>query len=204
LFADEQKYPRVSDYNIYTDQQLIELLSCGDRRAFDCLYSRHWFQLYQSAYWILKDSDASKDIVQEVFIWLWEKRESSSIDNVSAYLKAAVRFKVANYIRSGNTRQDLFERLAKFRGAQVAATCTELIELKELRKVIDETVGRLPNKCREIYRLSREEYLSNHQIANRLGISVKTVENQMTIALRRIREKLDLHLLFILILHITS
>jgi RNA polymerase sigma-70 factor (ECF subfamily) len=195
------KYTGVSDYDLYTDEQLVELLSANDRNAFDLLYSRHWFQLYQSAYWLSKDADAGKDIVQEVFIWIWENRQSLSIDNVPAYLKAAVRFKVANHIRSGNIRHNFVEQLAQFPQATISPGCEELIELKELKQVISESVTQLPNKCREIYRLSREEYLTNRQIANRLGVSVKTVENQMTIALRRLREKLDLHLLFLIILH---
>src|SRR5688500_4926608 len=100
-------------YSEYSDQELVQLLVNDDRNAFDQLYERHWFQLYQSAFYLLKDKDASKDIVQDVFLWLWQNRPTLNIAYLKAYLKAAVRFKVANYIRSGNIRDSFYEEAAK-------------------------------------------------------------------------------------------
>lgn len=175
------------------------MLVNNDQDAFKHLYERYWFELYQCAFAMLKDQHAAKDILQDVFIWIWENRTTLNITYVKAYLKAAVRFKVANYIRSGNIREHLFDELAKLPSHSQAPTSDELIELKELRQVIHDSMLQLPQKCREVYRLSREEGLSNQEIAQRLGISVKTVEAQMTIALKRLRTRLGFRLAHVII-----
>jgi RNA polymerase sigma-70 factor (family 1) len=190
--------------NGYSDQELVQLLAKSDQHAFEQIYERHWFELYQTGYNILRDGDAVKDIVQDVFIWLWENRTTANITYIRAYLKAAVRFKIANYIRSGNIRESFFDELAKLPGNQLSSTSDELIELKELQQVIHDSILQLPKKCREVYRLSREEGLSNHEIASRLGISVKTVEAQMTIALKRLRAQLGPRLIYLMIFYYLS
>jgi RNA polymerase sigma-70 factor (family 1) len=194
----------VSVYNAYSDQELVQLLVNHDQGAFKHLYERHWFELYQSAFAMLKDQHAAKDILQDVFVWLWENRATLNITYVKAYLKAAVRFKVANYIRSGSIRDHIFDELAKISTHSHPPTSDELIELKELRQVIHDSMYQLPEKCREVYRLSREEGLSNQEIAQRLGISVKTVEAQMTIALKRLRTRLGFRLAHITIIFFFS
>ncbi|MDB5247468.1 MAG: transcriptional regulator, LuxR family [Segetibacter sp.] len=188
-------------YNEYSDQQLTQLLISNDHDAFDQLYERHWFQLYQSAFYLLRDTDASKDIVQDVFLWIWENRVALNLGNVKAYLKAAVRFKVANYIRSGNIRESFFDQLAKAPPSSISAGGDEVTELRELQRVIYEAILQLPPKCREVYLMSKEEGLSNRQIAERLRISIKTVEAQMTIALKRLRERIGFRLVYIILLY---
>jgi DNA-directed RNA polymerase specialized sigma24 family protein len=83
-------------YNEHSDQELIQLLGANDRDAFEQLYERHWFELYQSAFYLLRETNAAKDILQDVFLWVWENRGAIQCNNLRAYLKAAVRFKVAN------------------------------------------------------------------------------------------------------------
>lgn len=188
-------------FKAYSDQELVQLLVNNDQEAFEQLYERHWFELYRSGLHILKDADAAKDIVQDVFVWLWENRATLHITYLQAYLKAAVRFKVANYIRSGNIRHHFFDELARFPSDPSAPTGDERIELKELQQVIHDSVLQLPEKCREVYCLSREEGLSNREIAERMGISVKTVEAQMTIALKRLQTRLSFELPFIIMVY---
>lgn len=191
-------------YSEHTDQDLVQLLVNDDQNAFDQLYERHWFQLYQSAFYLLKDKDASKDIVQDVFLWIWQKRSTLNITNVKAYLKAAVRFKVANYIRSGNIRESFYDEVAKVQPNPTSPTGDDIMALKQLQQLIHEAISQLPEKCREVYRLSKEEGLSNREIAERLGISVKTVENQMTIALKRLRTSIGINTICLIILHALS
>jgi RNA polymerase sigma-70 factor (family 1) len=187
-------------YIEYSDQELIPLLNNNDRYAFGQLYERHWFELYQSAFYLLRETDASKDIVQDVFLWIWENRASWNVSNVKAYLKAAVRFKVANYIRSGNIRESFFDELANAPLDTFSALGGhEFTELRELQRMMLEAVLQLPPKCREVYLLSKEDGLSNKEIAAQLGISVKTVEAQMTIALQRLRKTLHFRLIYIFI-----
>jgi RNA polymerase sigma-70 factor (family 1) len=200
LYFEPPIADRLTDYTLYTDCELVALLALDDHRAFELLYTRHWAHLYQSAFFILRDKDACKDMVQDVFAWLWEHRHTLQVQSVKAYLKTAVRFKVANYIRSGRVRDSFFEELAHFTPLALPPGSEELAEAKELQAIIQQEIGALPEKCQEIFRLSREEYLSNQEIADRLGLSVKTVENQKTIALKRLRSRVEPYAAGILLL----
>ncbi len=157
----------MSVYQTYTDAELLLLLPQDSREAFEILYHRHWENMYKAAFLLLKDSNASKDVVQDIFIWLWQKRDQLEIQSLPAYLKVAVKFKVANYIRSANIRESFFEALGKLTIAANAPEAEEITEIKELKAIISNTVELLPDKCRMIYKLSRNEHLTNQQIADR-------------------------------------
>jgi RNA polymerase sigma-70 factor (family 1) len=186
-------------YASYSDAELLQLLSGNNNDAFEMIYSRYWEELYTSAYYLLRDPDASKDIVQEIFIWLWEKRHSVQIVSLKPYLKAAVKFKVANFIRSGKIRTSFYDEIADYHDDTSSPTPEELAETNELARIMQTAIQHLPDKCREIYILKREERMSSSEIAQRLNLSVKTVENQITIAQKKIRCSLDLYLLAILL-----
>lgn len=189
----------MNSFREHSDEELIRLLNNDNREAFEELYQRHWFHLYQAAFYILQETAASKDIVQDIFIWLWEKRSTLAISNIKGYLKAAVRFKAANYIRSGNIRESFFDDLSKITRSELATSPDDDLSLKELKNIIHQAISQLPDKCREVYLLSRNEGLSNRQIAERLGISIKTVEAQMSIASKRLRSTIGLYLVLQLI-----
>lgn len=171
-----------------SDVQLIEQLKLGDDCALTAIYKKYWQQLYLSAYNVLKDKQACEDIIQELFIKLWNNRNSIEIAvSLKGYLYAAVRYEVYRQIRAGAATGDLFDALVDLLQAPVAHND---IEYKELVLQVSDVVGTLPQKCREVYKLSREEYLSHKQIASRLNISTKTVENHLTKALRQLRTSL--------------
>ena len=183
-----------------TDQELIRLLSSGDQDAFDMLYKRHWADLYKFAFFILRDKDACKDIIQDVFVWVWEHKQDLEIQFPKSYLRAAVKFKIANYIRSGNIRESFFEEAAKYDYSTSMPGSEEFAEIRELNNIIQQAIFDLPAKCRKIFMLSREGNLSNKEIAEQLDISIKTVENQITIALHRIRTNVEPHLISLLLI----
>lgn len=191
-------------YTTYSDQELLKLLPQGDQEAFDVLFIRHWENLYKSAFYVLRDSEAAKDILQEVFIRLWQNRQALQIQSLPAYLKVAVKFRVASYIHSGKIRENFYNQLAQSVSFASAPSSEELSELKELNAIIQNAIATLPDKCRQIYLMKREELLSNQEIADKLGISVKTVENQMTIALRRVRYSIDQYILLLLVFSFTD
>lgn len=137
------------------------------------------------------------DVIQEVFVWVWENRESWTISNTKSYLLAAVKYKVANEIRKGKLRMVAFESW-KERVMNHQVVDNRELEVKELQRIIRDFTGQLPPRCQEIFRLSRFEHLTNREIADRLNISEKTVENQITIALGRLKRHLG-HLAFWLI-----
>jgi RNA polymerase sigma-70 factor (family 1) len=183
----------VTAYNEYTDQELLILSAKDNPDAFDTLYFRYWEDMYKTAFAILKDADCCKDIIQDVFIWLWQHRHTLQILHLKSYLRAAIKFKVANYIRSGNVRESFFKELASVQ-LPVHSPAEDQVEFKQLKGIVLQAISDLPEKCREIFQLSRDEELSNREIAEKLHISVKTVENQMTIALRRVRQATEPHL----------
>jgi RNA polymerase sigma-70 factor (family 1) len=175
----------MSAYSTYTDQELMSLLKDGDEYAFTEIYTRYWDFLYQSCYAILKDSASCDDIVQEIFVWLWTNREKHLTDSFKPYLYSAVKYKVANLIRHGKVREAFFARaVANYR--ETAAEENGL-ELKELKEIIAQFTEGLPERAQMIFHLSRNEFLSNKEIAERLGISEKTVENQMNINLKKLK-----------------
>lgn len=184
--------------NTHSDLELISLLKRDETYAFDQLYARHWSAMYRAAFYLLRDEEACMDIVQDIFAWLWEKRHQLDIQAVPSYLRTAVRFKVANYIRSGKIRESFYADLSGL-NTETPAGSQELLELNDLKTIIREAVNCLPEKCREIFLLSRDGQLSNQQIADLLGISIKTVEAQKTIALKRIRIAVEPHLLALLL-----
>jgi RNA polymerase sigma-70 factor (family 1) len=173
---------------LWTDVQLLEFVKDNELKAFEIIYNRYWSKLYLSAYNILRDQQASEDIVQEIMTDLWMKRASSDIEKLNSYLYASVRYKVFKVIRSGNAREDLFSEIEQI---SVENDAERLLIEKDFNRMLDQALSRLPERCRDIFLLSRKEHLSTREIAERLGISPKTVEGQITIALRRLRPVLS-------------
>ena len=187
----------MESYNHLTDSELSGVIRT-DHAAFDEVYERYWSVLYRSAYNILRDQEACFDVVQEVFIWFWEHRKVIQVNSVKGYLLAAVKYKVANYIRNGKVRESFYDRIPKV--DLDTEFPDELVELKELKEIINRFVMGLPERCQEVFNLSRNEHLSNKEIAARLGISEKTVENQINKALKRLKVNLNKSFLSIFLL----
>ena len=185
-----------------SDIELLDRLKDNDRSAFDMIYNKYWSKLYLSAYNLLRNRQLSEDIIQEVFVSLWLKKSIITIDNLNSYLFTAVRFQVFKAIRDGKCHSDLFEKIE-----ELSAHCeieSKLFE-KEVTKRLDENIALLPEKCREIFILSRKKQLTVKEIAEQLQISPKTIENQIGIALRRLRSNMsDLLFWAVIILHIAS
>ena len=178
----------MSAYDHYSDEELLNALNESNVAAFDEIYQRYWADMFRSAYALLKDREASMDILQEVFIWLWQHKEDIQIvSSLKTYLSSSVYYKAANYIRQGKIRRAFFEEL---KAMPIEQAEEDQMEIKELKSLIIHHTNQLPEKCRQIYYLSRNEHLTNKEIATKMDISVKTVENQMTIALRRLRTSL--------------
>lgn len=175
-------------YDDFQDSELLLKLSHDDKRAFDEIYRRYWNAMFGSAYNVLKEREACLDIVQELFLWLWEHRSGLNVASLKPYLLVAVKFKVANYIKRGKVRMSFFDKLKQI--DEPYELVEDSFEVKEMMEIINHFTNQLPEKCREIFLLSRQENLSNKEIAERLNISVKTVENQMTIALKKMRASL--------------
>jgi RNA polymerase sigma-70 factor (family 1) len=175
--------------NAQNDTQLLTRLRAGDHAAFNTLYKQYWTILYRSAYSVLRNSVACDDLVQEIFVWLWANRERHLTDNIQPYLRAAVKYKVANLIRHGKVKETFYTRTVT--SYQEAAADENTYELQELKAIIAAFTESLPERAKYIFRLSREQHLTNREIAERLNISEKTVENQMNISLKKLKVTLD-------------
>ena len=164
-----------------TDEELLGLLQQGDEQALTLLYRRHWQSLFLTAYQVLKDREACKDLVQELFTEVWQKSAQIKITtSFKSYLAAGIRYKVFRYIRRNPVREELFEHLTE--KMQTPSPESELAA-RELQTLLNTLVDNLPEKCALIYRMSRDQHLSYKEIAAQLNVSVKTVENQINIAL---------------------
>ncbi|QNL49584.1 RNA polymerase sigma-70 factor [Olivibacter sp. SDN3] len=183
-------------YDSCNDLQLLKLIQIGDHQAFNEVYNRHWEMLYQFTYRMVQDRGLSMDILQEVFVWLWEHRQKLRVNVFKTYLSVAVRYKVANYIRHNKVKVLAFKDIT-YKTTNYTSF-TDMLDLKELQYIIQQFTDSLPNRCGEIFHLSRNEFLTNQEIAKKLDISEKTVENQITIALKKLRVHLanNNHLLF--------
>jgi RNA polymerase sigma-70 factor (family 1) len=171
------------------EKNILQKLANGDETALAEIYREHWQSLFISAYNIIKDKETCSDILQDIFLQLWVRREKLEITgSLEAYLHTAVRYQVFKHIRKSTNVNRYFENL-ELRFS--AASADEEIVLKQLNEHLAQAVKSLPKQCMLIFKLSREEQLSNREIAEQLNISVKTVENQMTIALRRLRLSLN-------------
>lgn len=173
-----------------SDDLLRQMLRQDSERAIETLFRMHYAYLCQAVHKIIPDPALSEDLVQDVFFELWRKREALLINvSIRAYLRRAAINKALNYIRDQKIKQtgdyptdDL--ALAAHDPADDAA---QVLEYQELQQQIDAAIDQLPERCRLVFVLSRFEAFSNQDIAEELGISVKTVENQMTKAIQRLR-----------------
>ena len=161
----------------------------GDKRAFRSIYDQYYKYLVVTAFNILGDRDAARDLAQEVFLVLWKKREVILISSsLKPYLRRAVVNKTLNYIKARRIDFDdpasLPETISTSQGAD------EKLQAADLEKIIHKAIAALPERCRIVFTLCRLEKLSHKEIAEQLGISTKTVENQMTRALSMLRKSL--------------
>jgi len=172
------------DYSLQNDPGLLILMKQGDVAAFTELYNRHWKPLYISARNILRTPEAAKDVVQEVFASLWQNKAGLDIQHPKAYLQQAVRFQVFKALRSDKMSSDFYHRLTE---ASNEIIIENPLLFKELQHIVAELIQSLPEDCRQAFLLSRDQNLSYNQIAERLNVSVKTVEKKMSRSLRYLR-----------------
>jgi RNA polymerase sigma-70 factor (ECF subfamily) len=174
----------------YTDQQLLDLIRTGDRGAFTELYNRYWDKTYAVALHRLDDEHEAEEVVQEVFLSIWQRRATLQLTHtVATYLSVAVKYKVINHLAKQHRRQLQNDELTTT-SPNVADSTADWLHEKELRQLLEKSISQLPEKCRIVFLLSRDENKTYAEIAAELNISQKTVEAHMSKALRELRETL--------------
>jgi RNA polymerase sigma-70 factor (family 1) len=190
----------------YSDNDLVVALRAGEEKVFEDVFRSFYPALCRYAESIVKDDAQAEDIVQQVFVTIWEKRMSISFQlSAKAYLYRAVHNRCLNYLEQGKVRQ-LYRNESVGKEEPLSAAADAGGERRELQERISRAIEKLPEQCRLIFRLSRFDEMKYAEIAAHLNISVKTVENQMGKALRILREELKeyLPLLLLFISYIQS
>lgn len=176
---------------------LFEQIQSGDKTAFDQLFRIYYQYLCNYAFQIIKEIEAAEEIVQDVFVGLWEKKETVDIHtSPKSYLFRSVHNRCLNQIKHIDIRERYKAHNERVIGHSENEVAIEAEE-NELAVMIQKSIDELPPERKKIFKLSREQGLKNREIADQLGISVKTVENQMGKALKYLRVQLAdyIHLL---------
>lgn len=173
------------------EPQLARQLVQKDEGAFEQVFKTHFKNLHAYACTIVKDSPVAEGIVQNVFLKLWDRGENLNISaSVTAYLYRAVYNESCNYIKHQKVKQSYSQYAHHSMSATTKETASKKVLLAELEQKIKTALSELPEQCRTILQMSRFEELRYQEIADKLGISVKTVEAQMSKALKLLRIKL--------------
>ena len=173
------------------DPDILALLKKDDEKAVEAIFDTYYPYLVKTAYHVLMDEHQAKDLVQDVLFNFWSKRDSLTIESgLKAYLRRAVVNKSIDQIRR-KKRFGVAEEFTDFNQASNQASTQELLESSDLKQVFLKAVESLPEKCKLVFTLSRFEDLSHKEISEQLDISKKIIENQMTKALKTIRQAIQ-------------
>ncbi len=174
----------VSQEEYFILQRMID----GDESAFKYFFDTYYDDLCNFVNGYLKDEVLSEDIVQNIFVYLWERKDSLPANcSIKSYLYTASKNKSLNQLRNQKNKNkiehDIFARFS----LPSTEKADLFIEFEELKKIISSAIDCLPPKCRSVYELSRNEGMTNKEISEKLGITIKTVENQITIAIKKMK-----------------
>lgn len=173
----------LNDYELW---QAISVKS--NSRAFTELYNRYWRKIYNTANYYLHNSNTSKQILHDVFVVLWERRKYLHIEKFESYIHVATRYHVFNYLRAAKlSPMEYVENYGTLKHPAVKNSAEDNFMSLDFHNQLSNLLTGLPKRCREIFWMSRVGNLTNEEIANRLGISKRTVENQITYALKHLR-----------------
>lgn len=174
-----------------SDQQWLDALRGGDETALRSIFDRHYPLLLGDVYRIVPDEALCQDLAQEVFVELWRKRGELDIHtSLRAYLRRAAINKALNHIKAN--RRISFDEPDELRNTAdtTERDIREQAVQESLEAALHRAIEALPEKCRLVFSLSRFENLSHREIAEKLDISVKTIENQITKAMKLLRQAL--------------
>jgi len=178
------------------NRDMMETLAAGNHEVFQRVFSMFQPKVHAFAFGLIKNATDADDITQMVFIKLWTNRAKlSGVENLDSYIFTITKNTVLNFIAQRRLPELDIDALRN--AATTGATPQEQIEASDLKLLIDMVVEQMPQQRQAVYRLSREEGLSNDEIAQQLGIQKKTVENHLNLALGEIREMLKI-LIFVL------
>lgn len=182
------------------DIELIKQIAEGDEKSFNMLFERYFTSLTLYATKILNDQEAATDVVQNLFVQLYEERENLKIQNVKSFLFQATQNRCLNELKHKKIEHIYSEHTLNTSTEENNET-EELIEAAETEARIAEAISQLPDQCRRIFEMSRIEGLKNDEIATMLNLSKRTVETQISKALKNLRETIEPMLKLMILLY---
>ena len=178
-------------------QEAVEDIKSGDVNVFEQLFNDYYDQLSAHAYKILLNTDDAEEMVQNVFVKFWNKRETLTIsDSPKSYLYQAVKNESLNFIK----HKKLVLQHATGGIATTLSASPDPLVLAELQEKIDHVLAALPTERKKIFLMNRNDGLKYREIAERLNISIKTVENQMGSALKYLRSQLSEYMSIVILI----
>lgn len=172
----------------------------NDKNQYESVFRQYYKPLCRFAFTFLKDKDDAEEIVQNLFVYLWNNSQNIEINtSVEAYLYLCVKNRCFNQLKHIKIRENYKEHNYETLKNKHEHTSVR-VETNDLEEHLTKAIEQMPEKRRQVFVLSRYEGLSYNEIAQKMDISVKTVENQMTSALKFLRQKLDKFLIFLIFL----
>ena len=167
------------------DEVLLKLIEEGNCQAFDVLFEKHWQNAYSEAYKRLRNQDNAKDIVQEIFVHIWVNRQTLKIKNLPAYLHISIRNKVINFMAKEKPIHHFFDQLDNIAEKNSLADANLLS--KDFFNSYEALLNALPPRRQIIFRLHYQEDISTKEISKRMGVTQKTVQNQLGKAIKTLK-----------------
>lgn len=181
-------------YSTINDEGLFSRLKADDEGAFREIYERYFEYLFVQAYRRLNNKEEARDVVQETFTVLWDKREQIFITgSLAAYLFSAVRNRILNIISRKHVQSTYISSLQRFLDSGICET-DHLVRSNQLKALIEKEMAALPGKMKQVFSLSRDKHLSHKEIATELNLSEQTVKKQVTNAIKILKSKLSTEL----------
>jgi RNA polymerase sigma-70 factor (family 1) len=174
------------DLRVLTDEILLQLLKADNDKAFKEIYVRYWKPIFEAAYHRLANKEMAKELVQTIFLRIWEKRHTIQINHLAAYLQTAIKNSIINYLESTLVHKKYLQHVINSSAGFCNGT-ESTINFHELSQAIEKAIGMLPEKTRHVFRLSRFDQLSIREIAASMNISEKAVEYHITQSLKTLR-----------------
>ncbi len=183
-----------------SDSDLWKEIVNDNYRAFTILFDRYWFVLYKTAGKYIKDQALCEEAVHDLFLNIWTRRKYLNIEDLNAYLKTSIRYQVYRLLKKEKVSAITYvEEYPAELALSSDGDITEKTLYNDLEKELEDCLKPLPKRTTEIFLLSRKEHLSNAEIAQRLGISKRSVENQVTKALKFLRSNYKYIVVFLLL-----
>jgi RNA polymerase sigma-70 factor (family 1) len=179
------------NYSTFSDKTLISLIAIDDELAFREVYDRYWKRLFSLATFKTNSKEVAEEIVQELFVRLWERRKTLEINNVESYLFTALKYQIISHLRQVIAHRNVVEITEN----EAHIDTEDFLTVETIQSAIEKGIYQLPDKTQAVFRLSRFEEKSHKEIALALDLSEKSVEYHITQALKFLRVYLKDYLL---------